>query len=218
MAEQQKQTEDRPNVKLLDWMADDYTMEITEGIKFDPEKDYTLELTEIKREAGEKDGKEWQKLNLFWTEQESGVTIRQSHFLNPKVTRNKDDGAKSASLVKLALALGYKAEIGDKSFHPKHFLKEGLKIVARVVDQVNNKTKEKTGFSEIDISTIRPAGKKAQQSLPSIDQTDIAKWQKEVTDSKITAADKYMQTLASTGRFTEIAPFMEATKQNLIKF
>ena len=45
--------------RILNWMDDDYGMEITEGVRFDPEIEYTFEISDIKRKAGEKDGKPW---------------------------------------------------------------------------------------------------------------------------------------------------------------
>ena len=67
------------NVKILNWMDNDYAMEVTEGIKFDPEKLYTLELTEIRREQKHNEDKEVNSLILMWTEMESNVVIRQTH-------------------------------------------------------------------------------------------------------------------------------------------
>ena len=202
--------------KILNWMDDDYGMEITEGIKFDPENDYTFEVTDIKRKAGEKDGKPWQSLELSFTEAESGVTIRKSFFLNPKISINKDSPEKSADLIKLANALGYKTEIGTKGFHPKNFLRIGLKISARVVEQVR-KDGTKTGYSEINIASIRPFGKKAQQSFAS-DPSDVAKWQKEISDGKYPTKEKYMANLVNTGRATEVGPFNNAVASGEITF
>ena len=181
MTEQTK--DDGKNVKILNWMDDDYAMEVTEGIKFDPEKLYTLELTEIRREQKHGEDKEVNSLLLFWTESESNVVIRQTHFLNPKTTLNKDDPVKSGSLVKLAERLGYNVKIGDKAFHPKNFLRQGMKITAHVVDQIDRKTKVKNGFSEIDISTVKPAGAKAQQVIQS-NPDDVGKWNQQVQDGK----------------------------------
>ena len=203
------ETENQPQTKVVDWMDDSYTMEITEGVKFDPEHDYTLELTEIKREVGQKDGKPWDRLTLAWTEEETGVTLRESFFLQPKVSMNKEDVKKTNKLVKLANALGYKAEIGDKSFHPKKFLKMGMKIIAHVVEQVNVKTKEKTGFNEIDILTIRPFGKKAQQMI-EFNPADIAKWQGEITAGGFKTMEAYVQSLAASARLPEVTDVMKA--------
>jgi hypothetical protein len=205
------------NVKILNWMDNDYAMEVTEGIKFDPEKLYTLELTEIRREQKHNEDKEVNSLILMWTEMESNVVIRQTHFLNPKTTLNKDVPDKSGSLVKLAERLGYTVKIGDKAFHPKNFLRQGMKIQAHIVDQIDRKTKMKTNFSEIDISTIVPAGKKAQQTLQS-NPEDVAKWNQQIADGKYGTKEVFVQSLASTGRLAEIAPFMDAEKQGLIKF
>lgn len=210
--------EDTKNVTILDWMADDYTMEITPGIKFDPEKEYTFELTDIQRKREIKDDKEKNSLVLSFTEEESGVVIRQFHNINPKATKNADAPERSASLVKLAAALGYETNIGDKKFHPKHFLRMGMKIICHVVDQIDFKTKKPSGFSEIDITSIRPAGKKAQQPLATVDPGDVAKWQGEIIAGKFATSEKFMQNLASKGRFTEIAPFMEAVKSEKITF
>ena len=205
------------NVKILNWLDEDYAMEVTEGVKFDPEKQYTLELTEIRREKEIKDDKEQNRLVLMWTEQDSNVVIRQTHFLNPKTTMNKDEPQRSGSLVKLAERLGYTVKIGDKAFHPKNFLRQGMKITAHIVDQINGKTKVKTGFSEIDISTVKIAGAKAQQSIQS-NPEDVAKWNQQVAEGKFATQEKFVQNLASTGRLTEVAPFMDAAKQGLIKF
>ena len=205
---------------LLNWMDDDYAMEVVAGIKFDPEKEYTFELSSIERKLKKKDdGKNSERLVLKWIEQETGVVIQQSVFLNEKhnITKNQDAPEKSNDLVKLANALGYNVAVGDKGFHPKNFLHIGMKIVAHVIDQIDFKTKQKTGFSVIEIASIRPVGKKAQQQL-NHDPALLAKWQKEITDGKYPNRDKFVQFLASNNRVAEVAPFMAAAGDNKLTY
>ena len=203
--------------RTFDWMADENTMEVTEGIKFDPEVEYNFELTNIEGKEKEKDGKLLRMLRLTWTELVSGVNIGQTHFIRPKVAKNVEDSAKSDTLVKLALALGYKVDVGEKAFHPKNFLRQGMKITAHVKDQVDNKTGKKTGFSEIDIATIKLAGKRAQQQI-GYDDGMISKWNEEVAKDGIKTKEQLVQKLAMTQRSSEIPPLMEAAKAGLIKF
>lgn len=199
----------------FDWMDDNNSMEVVEGIKFDPEIDYPFEIKEIVGKKGVKEGHEWQAIEVHFAEQESGVVIRKSFFVSPKITKNMDTPAKSNDLVKLAEALGHKPSIGSK-IHPKNFLRVGLKITAKVVPSKNKEGKE-TGYSEIDLTTVRPSGTKAQQKI-TIDPVKIEKWQKEITDGKYTSKEKYLQNLANTGRVMEVSEFLAAADSGSIKF
>ena len=218
MAEETAKTETQE--KLLNWMDDDYAMEVVPGIKFDPEKEYQFELSSIERkQKTNTDGKTSERLVLKWTEQESGVVIQQSAFLNEKrnITKNNDAPEKSNDLVKLANALGYSVNVGDKGFHPKNFLHIGMKIVAHVEDQIDFKTKAKTGFSVLSIPSIRQVGKKAQPQLAH-NPEDLAKWQKEIIEGKYANRDKFVQFLAANNRVNEVAPFMLASNDNKLTF
>jgi hypothetical protein len=216
----EQKAEDVSQEKILNWMDDDYAMEVVAGIKFDPEKEYEFTLSDIQRkQKTNNDGKVSDRLILKWTETETGVVIQQSAFLNEKhnITKNQDSPEKSNDLIKLANALGYNVNVGDKGFHPKNFLHMGMKIVAHVQDQVDRKTQQKTGFSEIVIPSIRQVGKKAQQSIAH-NKADVAKWQAEITAQKFANRDKFVQFLASSGRVPEIAPFMIAANDNKFVF
>ena len=91
-----------------------------------------------------------------------------------------------------------------------------MKVYAKVVDQTR-KDGTKTGYSEINLASVRPHGKKAQQTISS-DPKDVAKWQKEITEGVYTTKEKYMGNLVSTGRAAEVGSFMNAVNAGEISF
>lgn len=208
MAEEEAQS-------TFDWMADDNQMEVVEGIKFDPEREYPFEIKEITGKGGIKEGKPWKAIVVAFAEEESGVVIRKMFFISDKITKNVDSPEKSNDLVKLAEVLGHKPEIGKK-IHPKNFLRVGMKVTAHVLPQ-KRKDGTETGYSEISIASIKPLGKKAQQTVP-VNTESIGKWQKEISDGKYSTKEKFMQNLAGTGRVNDIAEFLAACESGSITF
>lgn len=200
--------------KTFDWTKEEFGGEVTEGVKFDPELDYTLELTDMIGKVVTKGDKSFNILELYWAEESTDVKFKQSHFLG-KYTVNIEKPEKSSSVVRLANALGIKVNKGDK-IHPKNFLRKGMKIKARIVPQMDKSGKD-TGFSEIDISSIRKSGGKSQTQITH-DAGLMATFQKEITDGVYTTKEKYIQTLASTGRAAEIAPFVAMCDDGKIRF
>lgn len=200
--------------RTFDWTQADF--EVSEGVKFDPEIDYNFEITEIKGISGIKDGKEWKAVKVSFAEEETGVALNKSFFVG-KVTKNRDSPEKSNDLVKFAIALGYKPEIGTK-LDLKNMIRTGMKISARVVPQTDRKGKE-TGFQEINLATVKALGKKAMKPKHQpIDTSLIDKWQAEISKGQYSTKEIYMKELAKTGRTDEIEPFLNACAESQLKF
>ena len=206
--------EEQETQQTFDWTKDEYGGEVSEGIKFDPEVEYNLELVEISGKVITSQGKQFNIIETQWAEETSDVKLKQSFFAG-RQTINVDKPEKSSPAVVLANALGVKVQKGDK-FHVKQILKTGLKIRAHIVPQ-RNKKGEETGFSEIDLSTARKAGGKAQKKIDA-DPADIVKFQKQVSDGKYTTKEKFIGNLAQTGRASEIAPFLSLCEDGVISF
>jgi len=141
------------------------------GISFDPEVEYTFTVTsrEARKLSTEKDGhtKEFTVIDIQCTEKESQATIRQSFFYNQKVIINEDDKQKESDVVKFARGIGYPVGIGKK-FVFGDVLREGTVFAAHVKPQIGKDGKTPTGYSEIDLLTVKGVkvpGAKAQQKI-----------------------------------------------------
>lgn len=142
------------------------------GIAFDPEVEYTFTITkrEARRLESEKDGhkKEFTVIEIFCTEQESQATIKQSFFHNNKVTVNEEDLAKESDVVKFARGTGHQVGV-DKKFSFNNVLREGTQFKAHVKPQIGKDGKTPTGYSEIDLMSIKPgkagSSQKAQTKI-----------------------------------------------------
>ena len=201
--------------ETFDWTKDEYGGEVTVGVKFDPEVEYTLELASVTGKVIHVNDKPINLIETEWIVEESeGVKIRQSFFPGKQYV-NEEHPEKTSAAIVLANALGYKVVKGD-NFHVKQILKIGMKIKAHVIPQINKK-KEETGFSVIDLKSARKVGGKAQ-SKNAHDPTDLAKWQKEISDGKYVNKEKFIGNLAQTGRVPEIAPFVAACEDGKINF
>ena len=207
--------EDEVQQQTFDWTKDEYGGEVSEGIKFDPEVEYTLELVEVGGKVITSNGKQFNLVETQWAEETSDVKLKQSFFTG-RQTINVEKPEKSSPAIVLANSLGIKVQKGDK-FHVKQILKMGMKVRAHIIPQ-RNKKGEETGYSEIDLSTVRKVGGKAQKKAVEADPADIVKYQKEVSGGKYATKEKYIGTLAQTGRASEIAPFLSLCEDELITF
>jgi hypothetical protein len=209
MSEEQNQPQ-----STFDWMNDDATFEVTEGIKYDPDHDYTFEITEIKGISGHtSEGKEYRALKITFRDTEQNGTINKAFFYG-KITKNNDKPDKSNPLVQFAESLGFRPEIGS-NIHPKMFLRVGLKFTARVTPQKDKQGKE-TNFNEIVFATVKPIGKTPQKKIVH-DPDMVAKWQTAINDGKYGSKEVYMAELAK-GRVQEIPAFLDACSDGTIKF
>lgn len=211
MAKESKEDEVQ---QTFDWTKEEYGGEVTEGVKFDPEVEYDLELVDVSGKVITSNGKQFNIIETQWAEATSDVKLKQSFFAG-RQTINVDKPDKSSPAVVLANALGVKVAKGDK-FHVKQILKMGMKVKAHIIPQKNRKGEE-TGYSEIDLSTVRKAGGKAQKKIDA-DPADIVKFQKQVSDGKYATKEKFIGNLAQTGRASEIAPFLSLCEEGLISF
>jgi len=142
------------------------------GISFDPDVEYQFTVTErvARKLQSEKEGhtKEFTVIEAMCTEQESQATIRQSFFYNQKVIINDDDKLKESDVVKFARGIGYPVGIGKK-FVFGDVVREGVVFKAHVKPQMGKDGKTPTGYSEIDLMTIKAvkgaAGAKAQTKI-----------------------------------------------------
>jgi len=100
------------------------------------------------------------------TEQESQATIRVSFFYNQKVTVNDDDKTKEAPVVMFARGIGYPVGVGKK-FVFSDVVREGIVFKAHVKPQIGKDGKTPTGYSEIDLTTVKGVSgtKKAQTKI-----------------------------------------------------
>lgn len=200
--------------QTFDWTKEEYGGEVTEGVKFDPDVEYNLELVEIAGKVITSNGKQFNIIETQWAEETSDVKLKQSFFTG-RQTINIDKPEKSSPAVVLANALGVKVAKGDK-FHVKQILKLGMKVKAHIVPQKNKKG-EDTGYSEIDMSSVRKAGGKTQKKIDA-DPSDIVKFQKQVSDGKYATKEKFIGNLAQTGRASEIAAFLSLCEDGIISF
>ena len=207
--------EDEVQQQTFDWTKDEYGGEVSEGIKFDPEVEYTLELVEVGGKVITSNGKQFNLVETQWAEETSDVKLKQSFFTG-RQTINIEKPEKSSPAIVLANSLGIKVRKGDK-FHVKQILKMGMRVRAHIIPQ-RNKKGEETGYSEIDLSTVRKVGGKAQKKVVEADPADIVKYQKEVSGGKYATKEKYIGNLAQTGRASEIAPFLSLCEDGLITF
>jgi len=138
-------------------------VEGVKGISFDPEVEYTFTVTErftrkLDKDDGQGHKKEFIVIELMCTELESQATIKQSFFYSNKgVTINEEDKEKESPVVKFARGIGYPVGIGKK-FSYSDVLREGIVFKANVKPQVDrsDKTgKTLTGYSEIDLLTVK---------------------------------------------------------------
>jgi hypothetical protein len=141
------------------------------GISFDPEVEYTFKITErdARKLTTEKDGhqKEFTVIEIFCTDEESQATIKQSFFYNQKVIINDDDKLKESDVVKFARGIGYPVGVGKK-FVFGDVLREGTVFKAHVKPQMGKDGKTPTGYSEIDLLSVKGVkvrGGKAQQKI-----------------------------------------------------
>lgn len=200
--------------QTFDWTKEEYGGEVTEGVKFDPEVEYDLELVEVSGKVITSNGKQFNIIETQWAEATSDVKLKQSFFAG-RQTINLDKPEKSSPAIVLANSLGIKVGKGDK-FHVKQILKMGMKVKAHIIPQKNKKGEE-TGYSEIDLASVRKAGGKVQKKL-DINTDDIVKYQKQISDGKYTTKEKFIGNLAQTGRASEIAPFLSLCEEGLISF
>jgi len=129
------------------------------GISFDPEVEYTFTVTErvarkLQSQAGDGHTKEFTVIEMMCTEQESQATIKQSFFYNNKVIINDDDHEKESPVVKFARGIGYPVGIGKK-FVFGDVVREGIVFKAHVRPQMQKDGKTPTGYSEIDLKTVK---------------------------------------------------------------
>lgn len=128
------------------------------GISFDPEVEYTFKVTsrEARKLTTEKDGhkKDFHVVDMQCTEQESQASIRTSFFYNNKVTVNDEDKTKESPVVTFARGLGYPVGV-DKPFVFGDVIKEGVTFKAHVKPQIDKKTGKESGYSEIDLFTVK---------------------------------------------------------------
>lgn len=132
--------------------------ECAKGISFDPDVEYTFTITsrEARKLETEKDGhkKEFVVIDAQCTEQESKATIRMSFFYNTKVIINDEDKAKESDIVKFARGIGYPVGIGKK-FKFAEVIREGIAFKAHCKPQMGKDGKTPTGYSEIDLLTVK---------------------------------------------------------------
>jgi hypothetical protein len=200
--------------QTFDWTKDEYGGEVSEGIKFDPEVEYTLELVEVAGKTITSNGKQFNLVETHWAEETSDVKLKQAFFTG-RQTINVEKPEKSSPAIVLANSLGVKVQKGDK-FHVKQILKMGMKVKAHIVPQ-RNKKGEETGYSEIDLASVRKVGGKAQKKV-DINTDDIVKYQKEISGGKYATKEKFIGNLAQTGRASEIAPFLSLCEEGVISF
>jgi len=129
------------------------------GISFDPEVEYTFQITERvarKLTSVKEDGhsKEFVVIEAMCTEQESKATIKQSFFYHTKVIINDEDRVKESDVVKFARGIGYDVGIGKK-FVFGDVIREGVTFKAHVKPQMQKDGKTPTGYSEIDLLTVK---------------------------------------------------------------
>ena len=201
--------------QTFDWTKEEYGGEVTEGVKFDPEIEYNLELVEVSGKVITSNGKLFNIIETQWAEETSDVKLKQSFFTG-RQTINIDKPEKSSPAIVLANALGVKVGKGDK-FHVKQILKLGMRVKAHIVPQKNKKGEE-TGYSEIDLSTVRKAGGAKAQKKIDANPDDIVKFQTQVSGGKYATKEKFIGNLAQTGRASEIAPFLSLCEDGLISF
>jgi hypothetical protein len=141
------------------------------GISFDPEVEYTFTVTsrEARKLTTEKDGhqKEFTVVDMQCTESESQATIRQSFFYNQKVIVNDEDKTKESDVVKFARGIGYPVGVGKK-FVFGDVVREGIVFKAHVKPQLGKDGKTPTGYSEIDLTSVKGVktpGAKAQAKI-----------------------------------------------------
>jgi hypothetical protein len=132
------------------------------GISFDPDVEYMFRVTErttrrLEKDDGSGHKKEFVVIELQCTEQESQANIKQSFFHSNKVTINDDDHEKESPVVKFARGIGYPVGVGKK-FVFSDVLREGIEFKARVkpqIDKSDKSGKTLTGYSEIDLMTVK---------------------------------------------------------------
>ena len=128
------------------------------GISFDPDVEYTFTVTqrEARKLETEKEGhkREFTVIDIMCTEQESQATIRVSFFYNNKVIINEEDKAKESPVVSFARGIGHPVGIGKK-FVFGDVTKEGTVFKAHVKPQMGKDGKTATGYSEIDLMTVK---------------------------------------------------------------
>ena len=142
------------------------------GISFDPDVEYTFTVTErvARKLTSEKEGhtKEFTVVEMMCTEQESQATIKQSFFYNQKVIINDEDKLKESDVVKFARGIGYPVGVGKK-FVFGDVVREGIVFRAHVKPQMGKDGKTPTGYSEIDLLSIKAVkgagGAKAQTKI-----------------------------------------------------
>lgn len=151
------------------------------GITFDPDVEYTFTVTSVETRKVKKtdesghEGKEFTVIETQNTEEESDVNIRASFFYNKKVTINEADKAKEADAVKYARGLGY--PVGVKMpFKWKEIFRPGVRFTAHVRPQMKKDGKTPTGYSEIDLMTVKgiKGAKQAKQASISGNADEIA--------------------------------------------
>jgi hypothetical protein len=158
-------------INILDLEA----AEGAKGISFDPEVEYTFKITEraARKLTTEKDGhqKEFTVIEIFCTEDESQATIKQSFFHGQKVIINDEDKVKESDIVKFARGIGYPVGIGKKLIFGD-VLREGTVFKAHVKPQIGKDGKTPTGYSEIDLLTVKGVkvpGAKTQSTIAGSD-------------------------------------------------
>jgi len=139
------------------------------GISFDPEVEYTFTITqrEARQLETEKDGhkKSFTVIDVQCTELESQASIKTSFFYNNKVIINEEDKVKESPVVKFARGIGYAVGVGKK-FKFADVLREGIVFKAFVKPQMGKDGKTPTGYSEIDLATVKSvSGAKKQATI-----------------------------------------------------
>jgi hypothetical protein len=141
------------------------------GISFDPEIEYIFTVTErtARKQSTEKDGhqKEFTVVDLACTESKSQATIRLSFFYNAKVIINEEDKQKESDVVKFARGIGYPVGVGKK-FKWGDVCREGIVFKAHVKPQLGKDGKTPTGYSVIDLlsmKAVKTPGAKSQAKI-----------------------------------------------------
>jgi hypothetical protein len=198
------------------------TAEGVKGISFDPEVLYTFTVTErttrkLDKDDGSGHKKEFVVVDLQCTEKESSATIRQSFFYNKKVIINEEDKLKESDVVKFARGIGYPVGIG-KPFKFADVLREGITFTAHTKLQMGKDGKTPSGYSEIDLMTVKAVGGSAapKQSTISGSETDV----KFLQDIALGYASKeaLIPALSKMGKSGLINLLIDLIDQGKIKF
>ena len=181
-----------------------------------PEKIRGKTLDSLTPEERQDIGKNWTAsyAKLSWTEVQTGIIIRESVPID-KFTINPDKPEFQSKVVTIIQKLGYSVT-PEMKIKPSDYIKKGLKIFAKVVEQVDKGGKA-TGFHRIDYLTIKPAGapRQVQQKIP-IDASTKAEIINVVAGVK--TKEQGIQALMAAGKTTLLEPYLALVSQGDIKY